>query len=192
MKIEYPKGELISLFKQYKGKIPAIVIIIFTLFAAAGIYKSQANILRSMNLRKDRELNKNRVLGEISQSEKKIESYQGMLMEKNAPAIIDKITKLAKDSNIKIISIEPGPQEKHPLYTRYPFILAINAGSYHAVGKFISKIENYSDLYFVNAATIKPAEGSGASGQKSDKGGPATDKLRVNLTLSIIAFTGEK
>lgn len=192
MKTGYSKGELINLFKQQRDKVPAVVIIVFTLIVAGGIYKSQSSILRSISLQKDTELSKSKVLSEINQSEKKIKSYQGMLMEKNEAAITDKITKLAKDSNIKIISIEPGTQEKQPLYIKYPFILTIDADSYHTVGKFISKIENYSDLYSVGAISIKPIEESEASTQESGQGASAKDKLMVNLTLNVTVFTGEK
>jgi len=177
--MNYSREELASLINENKEKIISIVVIIATLIIAVSIYKDQSRRLQLLNTEREMEIKKNIVLNDIKQSEEKIEFYKGLISEKSPLAIISKIKGIATDANINIISIQPGPGEQKPLYTEYPFVLTIGAQSYHAIGGFISKIENYSDLYSVHKVSITSSRGSQTS-----------DKLTVDLTLTIIAFTG--
>jgi len=181
MKTIYSREELIGLLIENKEKVLSIVIIIFTLIIAANIYKNQTSKLQSLNTQRDTEIKKNIVLNDIKDSEKKVEFYKNLLTEKGPASITAKINDIARDSNVKIISIQPGIQEQQSLYTKYPFVLTIGAESYHAIGNFISKIENYSDLYFVDTIKIVSSEA-----------GQTSSKLTVNLTVTVIAFTGQE
>lgn len=177
MKIEYSK---VYSFLESKEKILSIAIFIFALLIAASIYISQSKSLRLLNTRKDMQIKKNEVLSGIGQSERKLKFYRSLLNEKDAPSMTNTIRNIAKESAVQIISIEPGQEEKQSVYTKHPFILTIHADSYHAIGKFISKIEGYSDVYIVEAINIRPLGETAAR----------ANKLVVNLTLNIIAFTG--
>lgn len=188
MKIEYSKGKLVSLLLENKEKIFSITILILALLIAAAIYRSQSRHLYLLTIKKDTEIKKNAVLGKIKESEKKIKFYKGLLKEKDASSIVNAINNIAKDSGVQIISIEPQAEEKQSLYVNYPFILTINADNYHAIGKFISKIESYSNVYFTQAISIRPL--GDLSNEESEGTAPKINKLTVNLTLNIIAFRG--
>jgi len=171
-----------------KEKILGSAILIFGLLIATGIYTSQTKSLHLLNIRKETEIKKIEVLNAIQESEKKIESYKKLLTEKDPVLITNKINNMARESNLRIISVQPGAQEEEPLYIKYPFILTMQSDSYHAIGKFISKIENYSDLYFVETISIRSQEKSQAADKKLTR--QPTAKLIVNLIFSIIAFKG--
>ncbi|MFH0912860.1 MAG: type 4a pilus biogenesis protein PilO [Candidatus Omnitrophota bacterium] len=177
--MNYSREELVSLINENKEKIISMVVIIAALIIAVSIYKDQSRKLQLLNTERDIEIKKNIVLNDIKQSEKKIEFYKNLLSEKAPSAITSKIKDIAMDASINIISIQSGSGEQKPLYTEYPFVLTIGAQSYHAIGNFISKIENYSDLYSVHTVSIV------SSGESQ-----ASDKLIVDLTLTVIAFTG--
>lgn len=173
-----------------KGKILNIILVIATLIIAPNIYRSKSRGVESLNARKETETKKNQALSRISQLEKKIKLYEERLSKKDASLVMNTINSLARDANIKIISIKPGGEEKEEFYTKYPFVLAVSADSYHAVGKFISRIENHSDLHFVDYINIRIQDTSrilSAEPQEEDK--PKT-RLIVNLTLSLIVFKG--
>ncbi len=186
MKIGYPKDKLASLFIESKEKIIGIAIITLTLMVAFSIYRNQARKLQLLNIQRDTEIKKNALLSDIQQSEKKIDFYKKLLNEKDSASITNKINDVARDANVKVISIQPGAQEQQPLYIKYPFVLTIGADSYHAIGKFIGKIESYSDVYFVDTISII----SQASNKELSQAQQTTDKLTVNLVVTIIAFTG--
>ncbi len=100
---------------------------------------------------------------------------------------MDTISGIAKDSNVLLVSIKPGTEENQPLYIKYPFVLVIGVDSYHAIGKFISRIENQSDIYLVEAISIKFQDASRRQEKELVEVTRPTNKLIVNLTLSMIA-----
>lgn len=163
-----------------KNKILNIVLIISTLIIAPNIYVSKAKNIESLNAKKDTELKKNEVLDRISYSEKRIKYYKNLFNKKDASLIMNTVNNIARDSNIKIVSIKPGTEQKEPVYTKYPFLLTIAADNYHTLGKFISKIESHPDAYFVDEINIR-TQGQAPKPQ---------DNLTVNLTLSAIVFMG--
>lgn len=189
MEIAGALKNLINRFGKGTNKIFYIALSILTIIFSQNSYKSKAQSLRALNSQKDAQLKKNAVLAQIQQSEKRIELYKNFFSKKDASSLINTINNMARDSNIKIISIKPGREEAVSVYTRYPFILNISANSYHAVGKFISKIENHPDVYFVDAMNIKMREVSQASDIESGNGQLA-NRLAVNLVLSVIVFKG--
>lgn len=163
-----------------KNKIVNIALIILTLIAAPNIYISKAKKSESLNAQKAIELKKNEVLGRIARSEKKIKFYKDLFSKKDASLIMNTVNSIARDSNVKIILIKPGTEERESVYTKYPLVLTINVDGYHGLGKFISRIENHPDIYFVDEINIKTQS---AASQPSSA-------LTVNLTLNVIVFKG--
>ncbi len=190
MKIEYPKGKLMNLFLKGKKKVLSIGIILFTIILALIIYRIQTKKIESLYVEKDLELKKNGILEEISRVEKTIKLYRNVLSKKEASSVINTVSNIARDSNVRLISIRPGNEENQPLYIKCPFILVIDADNYHAIGKFISSIENQSDIYFVDAISIRSQEESQMPDKELTGVPKPTNKLIVNLILSIIAFKG--
>ena len=188
MKADYSREKLMNLFLKGRKKVLSIGIILFTLIITLIIYRIQTKKIESLYITKDTEQKKNEVLKEISQLETRIKFYKNLLSKKDASLVMNTISNIAKDSNVMLISTKPGTEENQPLYIKYPFVLVIGADSYHAIGKFISKIENHPDIYLVEAISIKLQGGSQRQEKESAGVTEPTNKLIVNLTLSIIAF----
>ncbi|MDP3731524.1 MAG: type 4a pilus biogenesis protein PilO [Candidatus Omnitrophota bacterium] len=155
MKIEYSKEKLINLFLKGRKKVLSIGITIFTIIITLIIHSIQGKKIESLHINKDAELKKNEVLSEISRSEKAIELYKNLLSKKDASLVTNTLTDIARDSRVRLISIKPDTEINRPLYIKYPFILVIGADNYHAIGKFISSIENQPDIYFVDGISIR-------------------------------------
>lgn len=190
MNIEDSRKKLMKLFlKGQKGGLIA-GIIVFTLIITLVIYRTQTKQIELLQVNKYREIKKNEVLNEISRTEKAVKLYKNknILSQKDAPSVMGIISGIAKDSNVIIISIKPDTEVSYPLYIKYPFISVIAADSYHAIGNFISKIENQPDMYSVDIISIRPQEESHVSDKVLAQAPKPENKLIVNLILSIIAF----
>lgn len=177
-------------FLKYKNRVLSVALILAALTISRHIYRIEALRLGALNAKKEAELKKNEVLNEISQSEKKLQYYKELLKRQDASLVINLVGKIAKDSNVRIISIKPNTQESHPSYVKYPFALTFSADSYHSVGKFINKIENYPDLYSFDALNLKLQEKERVLGEAQVDLPKAGNELIVDLTLNVIAFEG--
>ncbi len=190
MRIGYSREKSTALFLKGKKKVLSIGIIIFTLIITLIIFSVQTKKIESLHVTKDTELKKNDVLNEISRSEKTIKLYRNLFSRKDAYSVTDTMSSIAKESNVRLISIKPGTEENQPFYIRSPFILVIGADSFHAIGKFVSMIENHSDVYFVDVISIRSQEESRTPDKELTQAPEPTSKLIVNLILSIIIFKG--
>jgi len=190
MRMGYSREKLMNLFLKGRKRVLSIGIILFTLIITLIIYRVQIKKIELLHVNKDSELKKNEVLKEISRSEKTIKLYKNIFSKKDASSVMNTISNIARDSNVRLISIRPGNEENQPLYIKCPFILVIDADNYHAIGKFISSIENQSDIYFVDAISIRSQEESQIPDKELTGVSKPTNKLIVNLILSIIAFKG--
>jgi hypothetical protein len=95
------------------------------------------------------EMKKNEVLVELRGLEK---SFQGLKEKVNNKAIVSVIyslSTLAKNADVKIVTIKPVVEQAFSAYTRYPFELSVSAPDYHTFGKFISKLENAPEFFFI-------------------------------------------
>ncbi len=167
--------ELNELTRKYKNNIFNIALIIFALIVANNIYKKQAKVIESLKAKVDLELKKNDVLNGIGQLEKKINSYKSLLTRKESNVVMNVITNIARDSEVKIISIRPASENRQADYIKFTFALILNTPNYHALGKFISKLESYQDVYSVETVTV-------ASQDETKRA------LTVNLNVSSIVF----
>ncbi len=190
MNIGFSQEKLTDLFLNGRKKVLRIAIIALSLFIALIVYISQTKNIESLRIREDMERKKNDVLGEIARSEKTIKLYKNMLSQKDALSVMNVLGNIAKESNVTLVSIKPANEENRPLYIKFPFVLVIAADNYHAMGKFISKIENEPGNYSVDAINIRPQEESRGPDRELTKGAKPAKKLILNLILSIIAFKG--
>lgn len=160
---------------KYKNQIFNIAVIILAAFIAFNfIYKKQLQEIGVSKRRQVAEEEKNRVLEDISQLEIKINTYRNLLTKKDTSAIIEVITNMAKEAEVKIVSIKPGREQEYPDYIKSAFELLIEVTNYHALGKFISKLENYQDPYIVDGLDIISST--------------EVEGLRINLKINNIVF----
>lgn len=166
---------------RHKSNILNAAIIIVSALVAHGIYRGQIKSAESLMARKEIELKKNEVFSSILRSREKLELYKKSLDRKDASSVINTLTAIAKDSKVKIISVKPSAEENYPFYVKYPFNLIIGADSYHALGKFVSKIESYpGGIFFVDKARITP--------NNMTKDTQDQSRLIINLIVSAAVF----
>ncbi len=164
-----------NLINKYKNRILNVAIIAVALLTAYNIYKDQSKIIQKLESNRQKEVEKNEILGKISKLDKKFRSYKSFMNKKDVSLIIDNLGSIAELSGAKIISIKPDPEQTYPLYIKYAFNLGVAVGSYNTLGKFINKLEKSDDVYVVEGLGIFP-EGSGKEGE--NKG------LTVNMRVS--------
>lgn len=161
---------------KYKNKIFNIAVVMAAVMIAFNfIYKKQFKQIKLLKEKKDIEIEKNHLLESISQVEKRINDYKNLLTKKDASLVINAITDIAKESGAKIISIRPGQERRYSGYIKFPFDLVISINSYHRLGRFISELENYQDVYVVDAMGITSLTQTG--------------ELTANLKISSIVST---
>jgi len=166
--------ELTKFINRNKILNLAVILLAFIVSYNA-IYKKQVKEEQLLKQKISEETKKNDVLKSIGKSEETISAYKNLLPQKDANLNINSISNIAKASNVKITSIRPAPEQRYPDYIKLPFNLVLTMPNYHALGKFISEIENSQDVYAVEVVNISLNE--------------QTKELTVNLTVSSIAIT---
>ncbi len=170
-----------ALFEKNKNNIFNLGIVILALFIAFQIYKGVDEKLSSLAQQKDNELKKNEASDEIAGLEKKIDSYKKVFVKRDLSAVIETISSIAKKCSVKVSSIKPYREEAYPDYIKSSFEITIDAPDYHALGNFVSQVESYQDIYFVDEVGINPVVfGQDAKGTGSD--------LKVNLKISTVSY----
>lgn len=171
--------ELQSLIIQNKNKIIHILVFIVILMIAKNIIINQNKNVKLLTSQIEEQGKKNGMLSDLSQVEKILAMYKNILNKKDMSSVINTISNIAADSKIKIELIRPLPAENSLVYTRYPFSLSFDVSGYHALGKFINKIERHPDVYFVDKISIKPRQ------QTPEQ---QSNNLQVDLIISTIIF----
>ncbi len=166
--------KLIELASKHKNKILNFALFLLALIIAGNIYKQQVKDIESLKAKIELEIKKNGVLESISKLEKRINSYKKLLAKKDASLIINTITNIARESGIKIVSIRPVSEQRYQEYIKFPFNLTLIASDYHALSKFISKVETYQDLYSVDSIDMRTVA--------------QTKELSVNLRICSISI----
>ena len=133
------------------------VIRVFDLTVNAGKMKSELRSARVMIT--DFERLKN----DLKERSLKVESYEKKLpAEQEIPALLENLSNMAKDSDIKIIGIVPAmsylkdnkPVKKSRIYREIPILITAKSG-YHELGHFLSNLENADRFMKVADIDIK-------------------------------------
>ena len=120
------------------------VIRVFELTVSTGKMKSELKSARVVI--KDFERLKNG----LKERSQKVESYEKKLpAEQEIPALLENLSNMAKDSDIKIVGIVPAassfkddnPVKKSLIYREIPILITANSG-YHELGHFLNNLEN--------------------------------------------------
>lgn len=167
--------ELIALANKNKNKLLNLAVIIIAFIIASNIYRQQTREIESLKSKSNTETKKNTVIENISKLEKSIGTYKNLLAKKDAGSVINTVSNIAKESGVKIVSVKPLAEQRQADYIKFPLNLALTVPNYHTLGSFISKIENYQDVYVVESIEIRFQE--------------QAKELAVSLIISSIAFT---
>jgi hypothetical protein len=148
---------------------------------ALQFYRFANNQVSSLIKQKNEEREKNKIAVDIAVFEKKAETYKKVFVKKDLATIIDVVSGIAKNTSVKIVSVKPSAENNLNNYLSSSFLITLNASSYHALGDFISKIENYKDIYLVSEVSINSVA--------SDIDGIGVNpELSVSLKINSISY----
>jgi Tfp pilus assembly protein PilO len=153
-----------------------IAVILVCVIAAYKIFASQMKQVEAIKAETQTAQQKNSILGEIAQSERKLKNLRRSINNKDETAVINTLNTIAKKNGAKIIELKPIPEQKILGYTRYPFALNVAVDNYHTLGRFISALESDPFLFTVDNISVNN-EQIGESRRYS---------LHVNLEVSTI------
>jgi hypothetical protein len=166
-------------FSKNKNKLINAGVIILAVFIALYLYNMQNQQLASLEESKEEERRKSEVIESLNRVEKRINSYKQTFTRKDLGSVIDAMTDIAKDTRAKVISVKPGAEQKQSDYIKTSFLIVVRVPDYHALGSFISKVENYKDLFLVEDVNITTITGS----QPDKKSGRDLD---ISLKISTV------
>jgi len=170
-----------ELIEKNKNKIINFGVVVLALVIAFHLYRSANDQVSSLIQRQNNELEKNKVVEDIAVLEKKAQVYQSVFVKKDLASVMGIISGIAKNTSVKVISVNPYAEDALENYLKTSFIITLNSPSYHALSDFISKIENHKDIYLVNEISINsPESNSGAKGAPVDLG--------VSLKVNTISY----
>jgi Tfp pilus assembly protein PilO len=136
-----------------------IIIVVALVIAFNFIYKKQEQELQNLMAQKEAELKKNAVLENIVRLEGNIDNYKNLLPQKDVSQTITSINDLAREAKVKIVSIKPLPADQvSTAYAKSSFDVSVSAPTYHVLGKFISSLESYQDVFIVEFVDISSQE----------------------------------
>lgn len=161
-----------------KLKLPNIIITIVIIIVGFNIYNSQVKNIESLKKQIVMEEDKNKVLTNLADLKTKLDSYLALLGRKEVRIFMSSIQNFAKECAVNIVSIKPRTEQPKADYILLPFDLSVTARDYNALARFVNKIENSKDVYFVDSSSITPS-GSGQG-------------LKVDLVVSSIILENVK
>lgn len=152
-----------TLLTKNKSTFLNVAVIIFALIVANNLYKNTSAQLSKLKEQEKNEGMKTEVIRNLSRLEARLNQFKANLGKRDSNFIINDMNTLSKETGIKIRSIKPDTEIKTNDYVKTPLSLALKASNYHVVGKFISKLESSSEVFYViDSLRILPAsEGEG-------------------------------
>lgn len=172
-----------------RNKMALLSIAIFLVACLIGynfIYKPGTKKDSQIRLEISTQEEVNRLLSEIQQFQQKVQSlHERQAAEHNTDWLLTNITKIAKECEVKISSIQPKSSIPRD---RYVIIIcqASAESTYHRLGEFISRLESSKEFIKVDSLNLKPARVSPAQtkGQES----PFEEGVVVRGVLKVSSF----
>lgn len=151
-------------FKSKRTQILLLIVLVSFMIAAAYFYfvfvpqvkrvfkvTVSAGRMKS-DLRSARVVIKDfeKLKSDLKERSQKVDSYEKKLpAEQEIPALLENLSNMAKDSDIKIIGIVPAMSyfkddksvEKNQIYREIPILITAKSG-YHELGHFLNNLEN--------------------------------------------------
>lgn len=148
------------------GVVVSLIILVtfYFLFLRPHIYQLRQLNPRLITLRKDVQ-NTARDAANIDALKKRLKNLrakvnfyeQKLPREKEIPSLLESLSKVAKDSQVKIIEIQPRDKdirERGGMYLEVPIAIKARCG-YHRLGKFINELERGPRFIRISDIEIK-------------------------------------
>lgn len=178
-------GNFIIKYKDtVKNNILNIVITIIALNIAANVFKSQNKTVNALKSQIGNEKRKNELLVDLGKTGEKLGLYKISFKKRDFSAVVKRVNFICGELELEILALKPRQEEDGAEYNKYPFILSIQAGDYHQIGKFVNKIESSLAVYFIESLTIEKVTLSPEQQEAEGK----THKLKSDMNLCLYAL----
>ena len=160
--------------------LPAVGIVILFVFLSkpklkkieeltGQIVQEKVNLVQLEKIARTKDV----LMQEVSKMREEIDYYEKRIpSEKGTSWLLMELSRIARETGIRYVSIVPAEEKKEESYVRIPIQVQIKCG-YHSLGRFLSRIENSQRFMTVDNLTISP-DGS--------------NPLRHNIILKISTF----
>jgi Tfp pilus assembly protein PilO len=147
-----------------KNKLVNIVVIIIACVVAAYIYQGQMKSIKVAQEKKATEEKKNVVLQKIDALQLEVGAVKKMLVKQETSVIMGTVSSFAQEAGVRILSFRPGSEQRQQDYVKTGYYIELTAPDYHALSRFINKLESNRDIFIMQSITMRPALNS--SGRK--------------------------
>ncbi|MFA5199771.1 MAG: type 4a pilus biogenesis protein PilO [Candidatus Omnitrophota bacterium] len=178
--------EKLELTEKNKNRLLNLGIILLAVFIAFQIYKNADLEVKELDKKKANELKRNQEMEQIANLEVKIESYKRVFTKKDISYVLDSVSKIAKNAQVKFVSIKPMDSEASLDYIKSAFLITVTSPTYHALANFINQVESSVDLYIVGEVSITSSNLGYSMGQEQDN-----SDLTLNLKINTILLNNE-
>lgn len=151
----------------------AVIIVTLGVVISVSLYNMRMRKITTLKNNIKEEKEKNDLLVVLNKLEGSLNAYRMRLKKKDASVLINKITDLSRQSNIRINSLTPVQTQERDIFVKVPISVSLE-GTYHQLGNFISALENSADFLRVESLSIS------VSGRTSE------DTERIGLVLNSI------
>ncbi|MFY9402232.1 MAG: type 4a pilus biogenesis protein PilO [Candidatus Omnitrophota bacterium] len=167
---------ILAVINENKNKFFALVIILFSFLIVYKVYEWQSSQIASLSSDIVEEEEKNKILVDIGELEDRLNVYYALLAKQDSDVVMLDINNIAKDTGVKIASMQPLGESLSGEYSKFRFGLSIVAPDYNTFAKFINKLETFERIYFIEYSDID------SPSYNKDK------ELRANLRINTIVL----
>jgi len=140
--------------EKYRNRAVNVILIIVALVISSNIYKANQAKVEELKGKIAEEQKKNDELSNIKKLDSGIKSYRKILAEKDDSVSMNEINSIAKDNEIKILSIKPSAGLFKPDYRKSSFDVNVSAPTYNSLVRFVNAVESYKSFYTVDGLEI--------------------------------------
>jgi hypothetical protein len=171
--------DLNALLTRYRNIAFNIGLVLVALIVSRVIYGNQYKNVEDLRRKISVEEQKNVLFAELNSDQKKLTAYKQVYARREASTIVNDITQIARDSDVRILSIRPGEEHKQAGYSELLIDVSVGASDYQSLARFVTNLENSTTLYLFKTFIVR------SQIVASDVAKGKQDRLLVQTTISI-------
>ncbi len=172
---------------QRKDILVSLGILVAGVIFARHIYQQQHKKMQDIKSVVISEEERAAVAKEVAGLEDRVIKISEPYLKKDSALVMDKLSKLMAQSNLKVVSFSPLASEEAAHYTKSLFSIALRA-SYHRLVAFISLLESQPDLIRIEELSLSGSPEGAPAGSKARENG---NNLNVNIKVSLTFLKGK-
>ncbi|MDD4909980.1 MAG: type 4a pilus biogenesis protein PilO [Candidatus Omnitrophica bacterium] len=174
-------NEQLKLLLARQDILAYIVMALIILFVSTKFYSFQTQKVERAKEAQSEENKKVDLLGGLVKIEQEAGPYQQFFSRREQVDIINEISGIARQEEVKVSSIQPLEIAKEKAFTREGFSISLEA-KYHSIGRFVNRLERSGSFFRIEKLSL--AQQSRWSG-KPDKQ-PEERVITATMQLTML------